>query len=67
MQVFYSIAAILRIASLVFSGVLKPVRRIKPSPLGPNPAPGVVTTLPCSSRRSKNAQESRPSGVFAQT
>lgn len=51
----------------VASASPKPVRRIYPSPLGPKPAPGVVTTLAWHSSRSKNSQEPIPLGVRAHT
>ena len=63
----YSAALMRATASRVASASPKAVSRIYPSPLGPKPAPGVVTTLACWSRRSKNAQEPSPSGVLAQT
>ena len=61
---------ILRIRSTawtVASATPKPVRRIYPSPLGPKPAPGVVTTLASWRRVSKKAQEPIPAGVLTQT
>ena len=39
------------------------VRRKYPSPLGPNPEPGVPTTCTVSSSRSKNCHDDMPSGT----
>ena len=60
-------ARIRLIASFVFSCVPKPVRRKYPSPLAPNPEPGVPTTCASFKSLSKNSQEVRLSGVFNQT
>ena len=46
----YYIFLILSIAATVFSYVPNAVRRKYPSPLGPNPDPGVPTTFALSSR-----------------
>ena len=53
-------------ASRVLSASPTAVRRMKPSPLGPKPAPGVVTTLASWSSRSKNSQLPWPSGALNQ-
>ena len=62
----YSIFFILSIASAVLSWSEKAVKRKKPSPLLPKPAPGVPTTAAFSNRKSKNSQESIPFGHFIQ-
>ena len=54
------ISAIRRTASRVFSGSPKAVSLKKPSPPGPKPLPGVVTTCASRRRRSKNVHESSP-------
>jgi hypothetical protein len=56
---------ILSIASLVASWSPKAVSLKYPSPLGPNPEPGVPTTEALFSKRSKNSQLESPSGVFS--
>ncbi len=62
----YKIALIRSTACFVASASPKAVRRTYPSPLGPNPAPGVVATLARSSTRSKKSQDPIPPGVFTQ-
>ena len=54
---------ILSTASRVRAASPKAVTRMKPSPLGPKPEPGVVTTRASLSRQSKKLQESCPSGA----
>ena len=62
---YFSSARIRSTAALVSSAPPKAVTRIYPSPLGPKPAPGVVTTPASVSNRSKKLQESV--GVLNQT
>lgn len=51
---------------MVFSLVENAVNLTYPSPLGPKPEPGVVTTPVSSSNLSKKSHDFIPFGVFAQ-
>ncbi len=55
------------IALTTFSLSAKAEKRKYPSPAGPNPDPGVPTTLASLSSRSKNSQDVRPFFVFTHT
>ena len=61
----FSLVLNLCIASSVFSLLPKPVNLKYPSPLGPNPTPGVPTILASFSNLSKKVQESILFGVFS--
>ena len=54
------------IASLVFSKEPNAVSRKYPSPLGPNPEPGVPTTFALFNKKSKKSQDGILSGVCNQ-
>src|SRR5512141_2047666 len=53
-------------AATTSSRLPKADSRKNPSPDGPNPLPGVPTTLHSASRRSKKSHEEIPPGVFSQ-
>lgn len=63
---YFKTEAIRAIASSVRERSPNAVRRKKPSPFSPKPAPGVPTTCGPFSRKSKNSHESMPFGQESQ-
>jgi len=64
---YFFIFLILWIASSVFSFVPNPVNLKYPSPLGPNPTPGVPTTFAFVNNLSKNSHDFVSSGNLSHT